>query len=214
MTSARTNPRWMSEWISPAACHADRPRRRCHDWAGLSSPAVKKASRSSSPNSPSTTRCRPEAPTPISSRMASASSSSSSDSSASIREEIATAPAPAAAAWSATSAGTASSPSSTLATNSTGLPVSGVRLRCAFGASAGTGTERAGMPALGLLEVGEDQLGLDRLDVGARRDPPVGVDDVLVGVAAHDVQQRVRLADVGQELVAEPLALMRALDQA
>jgi hypothetical protein len=72
----------------------------------------------------------------------------------------------------------------------------------------------ARVPALGLLEVGEDQLGLDRLDVGAGRDPAVRVDDVLVGVAAHDVQQRVRLADVGEELVAEPLALVGALDEA
>ena len=52
-----------------------------------------------------------------------------------MREEIATAAAPVAAAWSATTLGTASSPSSTLATNSTGLPVSGERLRSASGAS-------------------------------------------------------------------------------
>ena len=79
--------------------------------------------------------------------MIAASSSSSSDSSASTREEIATAAAPVAAAWSATADGTASSPSSTLATNSTGLPVSGERLRIASGASWGTGTARAGVPA-------------------------------------------------------------------
>ena len=35
MTSARTKPRWMSEWISPAACQAVRPRRRCQRLGGL-----------------------------------------------------------------------------------------------------------------------------------------------------------------------------------
>ncbi len=61
-------------------------------------------------------------------------------------------------------------------------------------------------PALGLLEVGVDQLGLDRLDVGQRIDAAVGVDDVRVVVGADDVDDRVGLADVGEELVAEPLA--------
>ena len=36
----------------------------------------------------------------------------------------------------------------------------------------------------------------------------------VVVVGADDVQQRVGLADVGQELVAEPLALVRARDEA
>ena len=36
----------------------------------------------------------------------------------------------------------------------------------------------------------------------------------VVAVGADDVQQRVGLADVGQELVAEPLALVRARDEA
>jgi hypothetical protein len=70
------------------------------------------------------------------------------------------------------------------------------------------------MPALGLLEVGEDELGLDDLHVGGRLDAALGMDDVLVLVAADDVHERVRLADVGQELVAEPLALVRARDEA
>ena len=88
----------MSLWISPAACQAVDPRSMCHDCAGLSSPAVKNASWSSSPKAPRTTRARPGSPTPISSRMTAASSSSSSASSASIRDEIATAAAPCAAA--------------------------------------------------------------------------------------------------------------------
>src|SRR5438445_401072 len=40
------------------------------------------------------------------------------------------------------------------------------------------------------------------------------VDDVLVLEAAHDLDDRVDLADVLEELVAEPLALGRALDEA
>ena len=68
--------------------------------------------------------------------------------------------------------------------------------------------------ALGLLVVGEDQLGLDRLDVGERVDAAVGVRHAGVGVAADDVADRVGLADRGEELVAEPLPLGGALDQA
>ena len=70
------------------------------------------------------------------------------------------------------------------------------------------------MAALGLLEVGVDQLGLDRLDVRGRVDAALGMDDVRVAVAADDVQQRVGLADVGQEVVAQALALVRARDEA
>ena len=69
------------------------------------------------------------------------------------------------------------------------------------------------VPALGLLEVGVDQLGLDRVHVRGRVDAPLRVDHVRVVVHAHHVQQRVGLADVGQELVAEPLALVRARHQ-
>ena len=68
---------------------------------------------------------------------------------------------------------------------------------------------------LGLLVVGEDQLGLDRLDVGERVDAAVGVGDPGVeAVAADDVADRVGLADRGEELVAEALALRGALDEA
>ena len=40
------------------------------------------------------------------------------------------------------------------------------------------------------------------------------MDDGLVIVDADDVQDRVGLADVGQELIAEPLAAVRARDEA
>ena len=63
-------------------------------------------------------------------------------------------------------------------------------------------------------EVGERQLGVDRLDVRDRVHVARDVDDVVVDEAAHDVRDRVGLADVGEELVAEALALRRARDQA
>ena len=69
-------------------------------------------------------------------------------------------------------------------------------------------------PALDLVVVGEDQLGLDRLDVGERVDAAVGVRHVGFGVAADDVADRVGLADRGEELVAEPLPFRGAFDQA
>ena len=63
------------------------------------------------------------------------------------------------------------------------------------------------------FHVGQDQLGFDRLDVARRIDRPVDMDDVVVLKAAHDVDDRVHLADVGEELVAQTLAAARALDQ-
>ena len=63
-------------------------------------------------------------------------------------------------------------------------------------------------------EVGERQLGVDRLDVRDRVDAARDVHDVVVDEAAHDVRDRVGLADVGEELVAEALALRGAGDEA
>jgi hypothetical protein len=63
------------------------------------------------------------------------------------------------------------------------------------------------------IEVGQRQLGIDGLDVGDRIDATRHVHDVAVLEAAHHVRDRVGLADVRQELVAEPLALGRAGDQ-
>ena len=64
------------------------------------------------------------------------------------------------------------------------------------------------------LQVGEDQLGVDRLDVVGRVDLAVDVDDVRVAERADDLADRVGLADVGEELVAQPLARARAADDA
>ena len=67
---------------------------------------------------------------------------------------------------------------------------------------------------LGLLEVGEQQLGLDHLGVGERVDAPVGMGDPLVAVGADDVADRVGLADLGEEPVAEPLSRRGAAHEA
>ena len=64
------------------------------------------------------------------------------------------------------------------------------------------------------LHVGERELGVDHLDVGDRIHAVVDVDDVAVLEAAHHVGDGVGLADVGEELVAEALALRGARDEA
>lgn len=64
------------------------------------------------------------------------------------------------------------------------------------------------------LEVGEDQLGVDGLDVVPGRDLAVDVDDVLVLEGADDLADRIGLADVREELVAQALALGGAADDA
>ena len=62
--------------------------------------------------------------------------------------------------------------------------------------------------ALGLLEVGEHQLSVDHAGVGDGVGRRVGQ---VMG--AHEVEQDVRLADRAEELVAEALAAVRALDE-
>ena len=64
------------------------------------------------------------------------------------------------------------------------------------------------------LQVGQDQLGLDRGDVVARVDLAVDVGDVLVTEDPGDLADRGRLPDVGEELVAQPLTLRGAADDA
>ena len=63
-------------------------------------------------------------------------------------------------------------------------------------------------------QVGERQLGVDDLDVGQRIDAAGDVHDVVVLEAAHHVRDRIGLADVREELVAEALALRGAGHQA
>ncbi len=56
---------------------------------------------------------------------------------------------------------------------------------------------------LGLLDVGVDQLGLDRLDVGQRVDPASGWRTLGIFVNPDHMNDRIGLAVVGQELVTQ-----------
>ena len=64
------------------------------------------------------------------------------------------------------------------------------------------------------MQVGQHQLGVDRFDVANRIDAAFDVHHVLIFVAADDVQDRVDVAQVAQELVAQAFALRRAAHQA
>ena len=64
------------------------------------------------------------------------------------------------------------------------------------------------------LQVGEDQLGLDGRDVGGGVDLAVDVGDVLVAEHPGHLADRRGLADVGEELVAQALALRGTGDDA
>ena len=68
-------------------------------------------------------------------------------------------------------------------------------------------------PALGLLEVGGEQLGLDQVDVLAGVDAALRMRDPAARMTAHHVTDRVGLADRGQELVAQALSLRRPRHQ-
>ena len=70
------------------------------------------------------------------------------------------------------------------------------------------------MPPLHAFEVGQHQLGLDGFGVADRIDRAFDVRDVGVLEAAQNVNDRVHLADVGEELVAQAFALRGAAHQA
>ena len=63
------------------------------------------------------------------------------------------------------------------------------------------------------VEVGQHQLGLDGLDIGDRIDAVLHMGDVGVLEAAHHMHDGVDLADMGEELVAQALALGGAAHQ-
>jgi len=63
------------------------------------------------------------------------------------------------------------------------------------------------------VEIGQHQLGFDRLDVGHRIDLAFDVGDVRILEAAHHMHDGVDLADGGEKLVAEPLAFRGAAHQ-
>ena len=64
--------------------------------------------------------------------------------------------------------------------------------------------------ALQTFEVGQHQLGFDRLGVRYRIDTALDMGDVVILEAAQHMHDGVDLADVGEELVAEPFALRGA----
>ena len=70
--------------------------------------------------------------------------------------------------------------------------------------------DEVGDALLEAFEVGQQQLGLDHLGVGDRVDLVRDVLDVVILEAAQDVDDGVDLADVAEELVAEPFALADA----
>ena len=67
--------------------------------------------------------------------------------------------------------------------------------------------------ALGGFQIGQRELQVDDRDVVGGRDAPRHMHHVGVVEAAHDMGDGVGLADVREELVAEPFALGRASDQ-
>ncbi|MFQ9126504.1 MAG: hypothetical protein ACLR4Z_06570 [Butyricicoccaceae bacterium] len=62
--------------------------------------------------------------------------------------------------------------------------------------------------AFQMLDVRKNELEIDGLDVARRIDRTLDVNDVLVVEAADNVYDCVDLADMGQELVAQTLALL------
>ena len=64
------------------------------------------------------------------------------------------------------------------------------------------------------LQVGKNELGVDGVDVVGRIHLAVDMHNVIVFKSTHDFADRVGLADVGQELVAQAFAFGGALDDA
>ena len=87
------------------------------------------------------------------------------------------------------------------------------RLGLELGVAALGGPPDPLQPPLDGREVGEQQLGVDGLDVALGVDVAVDVHHVLVLEAAHDVGYRVALPYVTQKLVAEPLTGARTAHQ-
>ena len=63
------------------------------------------------------------------------------------------------------------------------------------------------------IQIGQHQLRLDRVDIRDRVDLAVHMGDVAILEAAHHMGNRIDFADIGEELVAEPLPLGSAAHQ-
>ncbi len=70
-----------------------------------------------------------------------------------------------------------------------------------------------GYAPLQTVEIGEHQLGLDGVGIFDRIDAALDMDHVLVLEAAEHIGDGIDLADMGEELVAEPFALRGAAHQ-
>ena len=70
-----------------------------------------------------------------------------------------------------------------------------------------------GDAALQHFEICKDQFQVDGLNIAERVHASVDMDDVLVLKTAHHMDDRVDFTDICQELVAQALALGRALDK-
>ena len=102
-----------------------------------------------------------------------------------------------------------------------GLP--GIQVRDEFFADRGLGLRRFVArahrfheplgPFLHGAQIGQHQLGGDHLDVAHRIDRPGHVVHVVILETAHDLDDRVHLADVGEELITQPFPLARPLHQ-
>ena len=64
------------------------------------------------------------------------------------------------------------------------------------------------------LQIGEDQFGVDGVDVIGWVDLAVDVHDVIILESTHDLTDRIGLTNVGKELVAQPFAFGGTLDDA
>ncbi len=64
------------------------------------------------------------------------------------------------------------------------------------------------------IQVGQCQLCVDRLDIADGIDSAFHMRDIGIDEAADNVQDRIDLADMGEELVAEPFAGRGAADDA
>ena len=73
---------------------------------------------------------------------------------------------------------------------------------------------KVGAPLFETLEVRQHQLGLDHLGIGERIDLVGDVNDIAVFKAAQHIGDGIGLADIGEELVAQPFALRCAFHQA
>ena len=103
----------------------------------------------------------------------------------------------------------------------TGVPPSSAVLRLAGGVEVGEQRLVASRlllqprdRLLQRLQVGQDHLGLDRGEVAGGVHLAVDVGDVVVAEDPGDLADRGRLADVGEELVAQPLPLRGAAHDA